>query len=515
MAATLSHRDQQRLQRARAAWLADRQEEAIRQYEKLAQRNPNHPSILTELAQCYAKLRRVESADRLLQQLIERHATVGRVMVLVARTYDLMRMTKQAISANRLALKCSLPNDEQTRVHTDLALACERTNELTEAQTHAKHLLKHAADLPTTSFVAGLVASRLGDLSTAQTHFSTAIERGLPTPLLGARARYELAKVLDKQGKFDEAYQSATAAKQIDLPHKLEAHKRSQWVARLTNRLTEHTGPETVAQWISPTRDETSRPVCLITGHPRSGTTLIEQMLDAHPQIASADESSTLLQHIFKPLVGDWADASSTQSLMFGDVSEQQVAKCRDRYLIRLSTLASSKSENDWLIDKNPESMVMLPALQRAAPSARVLVVLRDPRDVCLSCYMQFLPATPVSVNFDTLQNTAAKYARTMNLWLALRPLLSLNWCEIKYEDVAYDPQEQAKAMLTFLDLEWDDSVLEFAQHARTKVIRSPTYQSVTESIYTRSIGRWKNYARQMEPALDILQPFVDAFGYA
>jgi hypothetical protein len=158
--------------------------------------------------------------------------------------------------------------------------------------------------------------------------------------------------------------------------------------------------------------------------------------------------------------------------------------------------------------------MIMLPFVNWAFPEMKMLIALRDPRDVVLSCFMQKVSLTPISVNWLSLSAAADYYARVMKTWLAVRPLTTGTWIEFRYEDVVADLEREARKMLNFLGLPWDDKVLKFYEHAREKVVRSPTYAAVTQPVYHKSIGRWQNYARHFESILPTLQPCIKEFGY-
>jgi hypothetical protein len=145
----------------------------------------------------------------------------------------------------------------------------------------------------------------------------------------------------------------------------------------------------------------------------------------------------------------------------------------------------------------------------------KIVFALRDPRDVVISCFMQQLPLNAVSVNYLTLEGTAKKYASTMRAWLKIRNVLRNSWIEIRYEDMVTDLEGQARKVLDFLGLEWDERVLDYHRRAQSKHVHSPTYEAVTKPIYTSSVARWRNYAEQLEPYINILQPFIDEFGYA
>jgi hypothetical protein len=128
---------------------------------------------------------------------------------------------------------------------------------------------------------------------------------------------------------------------------------------------------------------------------------------------------------------------------------------------------------------------------------------------------MQQLPLNATSVNYLSLEGTAKKYAASMRAWLKIRGMLRNPWIEIRYEDMVTDLEGQARKVLDFLELPWDEQVLEYHRRAQRKHVHSPTYESVTKPIYTSSVARWRNYATQLEPYMEILQPYVEAFGYS
>jgi Sulfotransferase family len=169
---------------------------------------------------------------------------------------------------------------------------------------------------------------------------------------------------------------------------------------------------------------------------------------------------------------------------------------------------------NRLLLDKNPAMTGLVPTVARVFPEMKILFALRDPRDVVISCFMQRLPLNAVSVHYLTLEGTAKNYAHAMRGWLKIRDMLQNPWIEIRYEDTVADIEHQARKVLRFLGLPWDDSVLEYHQRAQRKHVHSPTYEAVTKPIYTSSLQRWRNYAARLEPCMEILQPFVNEFGY-
>jgi hypothetical protein len=166
-------------------------------------------------------------------------------------------------------------------------------------------------------------------------------------------------------------------------------------------------------------------------------------------------------------------------------------------------------------LDKNPAYNPTIPLMLRVLPETRLVIALRDPRDVVLSCYLRYLPLNAVSVRFLDIERTADRYALDMSAWLKFRDLVDVPWCEVRYEDTVADVAGQARRALATLGLPWHDQVLDYRQRlTATKQVTSPSYEAVAQPIYTRAIGRWRNYERLLAPAQKILEPFVREFGY-
>jgi Sulfotransferase family len=165
-------------------------------------------------------------------------------------------------------------------------------------------------------------------------------------------------------------------------------------------------------------------------------------------------------------------------------------------------------------VDKMPLNTIDVGLIHRLFPRARILLALRHPCDVVLSGFMQAMKPNAAMVLFDSLASTARFYAQVMGLWLQYREVLPLSVLTVRYEDLVADLPGETRRILEFLDLPWDDAVLGYAEHARTRAIATPSYHQVVQPIYWRSVGRWRNYADAFENVLPVLQPFVDAFGY-
>ena len=201
---------------------------------------------------------------------------------------------------------------------------------------------------------------------------------------------------------------------------------------------------------------------------------------------------------------GDLADASGVNRL----------CRARANYFRSAELFQGEPLDGRLLIDKNPSLTFLIPPLLRIFPEIKLLIALRDPRDVVLSAFMQPLPFSQGGSAFLTLGGTVDEYVAMMSLWQTLKPMIESHYLEVRYEDMVEDLETVARKSLDFLGVAWDAKVLGFDEHARKKLVRSPTYADVTQPVYKRAVGRWQHYQKYLEPHLERLAPFIKAFGY-
>ena len=251
------------------------------------------------------------------------------------------------------------------------------------------------------------------------------------------------------------------------------------------------------------------RRVALLTGFPRSGTTLLEQVLAAHPDLISSEERDFLAKECFPSLQAAIGPHASVQDVL-DNAAPQRLRVQRQRYFQAMEWLLGEPIGQRLHLDKNPAYNLAIPIMLRLFPETRLLVALRDPRDVVISCYLRYLPLNPVSVRFLTLERTVERYLLDMQAWLKFRDMVQVPWCEVRYEDAVADLPSQARRMLQTLRLNWDEQVLHYRDRARTRPVNSPTYVEVAKPVYATSIGRWQKYAKYLEPYLGQLDPYID-----
>lgn len=261
-------------------------------------------------------------------------------------------------------------------------------------------------------------------------------------------------------------------------------------VRRIRQRASKATdGPANTAA------DEDMPPLVFFAGFPRSGTTLLELMLDAHPDIATTAEAELL-----SPLLDEDGRAKAENP--------------QRRYLSALHEQVGVAEPAMTIVDKLPLNLVFCRAIEALFPNARLLVALRDPRDVVLSCLMQRFRRNAAMRNFDTLDSTVALYEEVMGLWLEARASIAIPWLEYRYEDLVGDEDATVDRVLEFIGIDRHPAMDDYREKAASREVITPRYRDVAEPVYDRAVERWRAYESHLQPVLDRLARFVEAFGY-
>jgi hypothetical protein len=257
----------------------------------------------------------------------------------------------------------------------------------------------------------------------------------------------------------------------------------------------------------APPDDGMQGPVFLV-GFPRSGTTMLDQILASHNRVCVIEEKENLTE-----IHGKFARDKASLDQLDG-LGEKQVRHYRKAYWKRVMQEVPSEEKTSLIIDKVPLNTIMLGHIYRFFPEAKVIFVLRDPRDACLSCYQQNFVITEAMFQFLKLETTVTYYDAVMRLGDHFRRHLPLSFYTIRYEDVVSGFEKTLRPLLQFLGLEWQEAMVDFQVTARQRHIKTPSAEQVVQPLYTSSIGKWKNYAADLYPCWQGLDTWVDVFGY-
>ena len=255
------------------------------------------------------------------------------------------------------------------------------------------------------------------------------------------------------------------------------------------------------------TPDDAARHVFLL-GFPRSGTTLLEEVLACHPDVVTTGEKDALV-----PIVRELF-ATTSQLERLRSLSENDAASFRKQYrdgLLSLGVEAAGKT----LVDKQPFNTIRLPLIARLFPDAKIIFSLRDPRDVVLSCFRRRFALNSANAEFLTLDSTAKLYDKVMHLAAIYGDMLRLPTITMRNEDISGDFEAQIRALCRFLEIDWVDAFREFSVRTRTRDVATPSAAQIQSGIGRQGVEQWRHYAREMADVLPRLAPWVEKFGYA
>ena len=497
------------IQTADEAWKRRDFQQCFEWLERASRLDPANPSILFILGQRYglrydyaAAERYFDKAVRLATKKSEALATAGQLSTDFASHQLAEHYFQQALEQK----------DASPETLARLAELYERLHRLEDASK----LVEQALQLDANCALARLTHARLSRLAGHWEEAEKILRAVLGSAQREIRIRgyYELGAILDRQGRYDEAMTAFLEAKAMLLPDTQPLLAQVQANRIAAKKTLADLTAETMRRWFDfGPQLQPHRRLAFLGGHPRSGTTLLEQVLDSHPDIVSAEETQVFVDDVFNPLKANLPGGSPLAILEAAQTDVLQ--QSRARYFHSMELCLNHTIGDRLLIDKNPPITLLLPAFIRIFPEIKILIALRDPRDVVLSCFMQcYVPVTSGSVPYLSLEETTEGYAHMAEEWKFLSSLIKNPWLEARYEDVVADLESVSRRVLDFLGVSWDASVLRFDEHARSKRVRSPTYADVTQPVYKRALGRWRNYQKYLEPCLDRLEPFVKALGY-
>jgi tetratricopeptide (TPR) repeat protein len=499
------------VQHARALWASGRLGEGANAFDQAIRQEPHNVQAYVVAARSYAEHFDFERMDRTLEALVRRAPNHPGVHHYVAETYGLLRLPDRALASFERAAGLAGAGPP---TWMELASLYERSHRLDEARDMIERTVSSGYDFPLVWLVRGRIERRQKQAEKAEATFRELIARVGVESEWACQAWGELALMKDGQGDFTGAIEAIEQCKRSQRSRQALHWAVSQKVHAVMHEMVAALGREDLRCWRDAAAGMAVQRVALLSGFPRSGTTLLEQLLDAHPDLVSSEERDFVGTELPRAFTAGPGQAPCLDVL--NRVPAEEIQTQRRRYFAFMEYLLGRPIGSRMHLDKNPAYNLTIPLMLRVFPETRLIIALRDPRDVVLSCYLRYLPLNAVSVRFLDVRRTAERYALDMSAWLKFREMIDVPWCEIRYEDTVADPQGQAKRALETLGLDWDERVMGYRQRlVESKRVTSPSYEAVAQPIYTKAIGRWKNYASVLEPALQTLQPFVREFGYA
>lgn len=404
------------------------------------------------------------------------------------------------------------PEAKESRVQFSLLL--ERLNRVDEAD----NVLKGIAVTSTTAvtgmhaLAAARILRRQQQSDAAITCLATGLQRKLD-PAMRAQLGFELARNHDRLGQVDLAMQALSAAHtaaEAAFQQRSSGHNLPGVLDWLQQRLRRAAPPT----WQQERIDGLPEDPAFLVGFPRSGTTLLERMLDAHSQLDVLDERPALEVAIEQLRAADgWPGDDLDKGLC--ELAPSSIEASRRRYWNEVQRHLQPQGR---LVDKYPLTMTRLPYVARLFPKADWILLLRHPCDCVLSCYMQAFGSNGGAKAFATLESTARTYVAIMEWWHEQRAYSPARVHTLRYEDLVGNVGEELARLMDFLSLSAEQQQFSFDNLAasRNRRINTPSYSQVVQPLNAGAVGRWRSYrAHFSDEILAMLAPWVTRHGYA
>lgn len=471
--------------------------EAERQLRELARELPNETRPLQELHALFKEQLRDEDALGAIEEAVRRAPQSVEMRLALASHLSEMHRYDAAEEAYLSAAKLQPSNGQ---ANLGLAYVYEMTNQTDRLFEMMSEVERRGVGIAPSEFIRAFGFRR-------QKRYEEGLKslEQVPESMESPRRAHLRGQLLQGAGRYDEAFAEFERMNALQADDPSQPGRRGARYRDLIRKQRELLTTELVSGWRPDAKRDRRRSPVFLVGFPRSGTTLLDTMLMGHPNVEVLEEEPTI-REASKPFsqLSDLVDADAVKT---GAALEAYWKVAKSRTPLRPGSL---------LIDKNPLTMNDLPMVKRVFPSARIILALRHPCDVVLSCFITNFRPNDGMASFLHLDSAAELYDLSFAYFERAQKLLELPLHTVVYERVVVDRERELRALFEFLGLEWHDRVLDHETTAKGRGrIKTASYSQVVEPIYTRASGRWWNYRKQLEPILPVLAPWVEKFGYS
>lgn len=459
-------------------------------FEKLRKEHPENADILSSLGALEEEVGRYTNALSFYKQSLNINPDHGATQFLYATMLEKTNQLEQAHSF----IKPLLKNNPPAQMHLLHAAILQRQKK----QDEALNVLEKLSD------------TKLNEKSQIQKYF-----------LMG--------KCHDFLASYEKAYSCFTQAHSIKQPQnsqetKKEKEKKNSFLKEIEDYETIIKQKKSSGSKNNPAQTKKPIPqkeinIHFMVGFPRSGTTLLHHMLDAHPEIEVISEFP-----LIRFLLNKMKEQYGSDILKIPELTSQQLLSIQQAYINFLKEYLDkydnhqSFSATKTYIDKLPLNIIHASFIQKIFPKAKFILSLRHPCDSTLSNFMQNYQPNPAMDNMYSLENIAYTYKKSFDLFFTAKKNFSLEHIEIRYEDLLVDFEMQTHKICDFLNVKYSQDISNYhSKLNKNKDINTPSYQQVIKPIYKDSQERWKNYEKEFKAGktLSFLKKYKEKFGYA
>ncbi len=463
-----------------------RHEEALATYDRAMALAPNDTTLLMNRAASLFKLGRLDDAEAIFEKLIQLNPRFLPAQVQKGLLLNKRKRHGEAIIC--LDATLAIEPDDATAL-SGKARALYRLGRVDQARALLEKVIARQPNDPR-PYLELSEMKRFADGDpeiAAMENLLPQLEPGRPDDLI--EVTFALAKAYDDVGRKAESFRHLARANSL---RRGQFHYDEAAVIDNFKRTAEVFTPELLRSRAG-SGDPSDKPV-FIVGMPRSGTTLIEQILASHPQVHGAGELTD-----FRETMTTVARSQAYPELVPG-LTPEQIGEIGATYLARITAAAPAAAR---ITDKMPSNFALVGLIRLALPNARIIHVRRDPRDNCYSCFAtDFGPWWRFCYELGELGRFYRAYERLMDHWRQLLPDGAM--LEVQYEDVVADLETQARRLVAYCGLDWDESCLSF--HATSRPVYTASAAQVRRPLYGHAVGRWRAYADELRPLLDALE---------
>lgn len=469
---------------------------------------PGDVASRNALGLCLLRLERPDEALPQFESALAResglpfvHANRGTALLALRRAGDAEASFRRALALD----------EHQGVALAGLAGIASSRGAYPEARAQAEKALKLMPGYP--EALLSLVSCELGEgaPSLAEARARELLSREDLHPLSRAYAAGLLGDALDAQDRTDEAFSAYSLCnrilREVHGP-RFDSGPGALEYARGLLDFLQRADPEAWrAAPLSAGRHDPAGGHVFVLGFPRSGTTLLEVVLEGHPQVVSLEESESLMDGI-REFMRQPEDLDRLLRAPAATLDE-----LRESYWRHVAQ-AGLEVRGKIFVDKNPLDTLKLPLIARLFPSARILIACRDPRDVVLSCFRHRFRMSAPMYELLTLEGAAAYYDAVMRVLLECMRILPLETCLVRHEDVVSAFTREMHRICEFLKLQWLPAMEDFAPRTRRREILTPSAAQLARGLDASGVGRWRRYRTQLEPVLPRLARWVGHFRF-